>query len=398
MNRHTIAPRRSHCALLFLLAFSVMPLAAQHQWTASLTSGYTVPNSAEWSYIADLSAGVDVAWSRPCVWLVNPPDTLTHHYQLREAFDLGIRGNFSFYPNAIAGQRFGLLGFLREPVLFFTRGRRLSFEMGAGLAYYTNPYSRSHDDANVFIGSALNCLIQCGLSYNHPLRDGSALVLAGKLNHSSNGYLVRPNKGLNYLQLELGYSFPNRYLPSLPADRWILIDSTACHILSNATHLGAYPNHSFFVSYAPGVVRTRTVKVPDRFYYAYTGRVGWQYWVNPCRALGANLDFTYNTTHDGVRNIEHDDYPLPFYLGLCVNYETVFHHLSLHMALATYLLKSDQAYTPYYERLGLFYNFGDDVRRVRHFVGVSIKAHGAHADFIEWHYGLRFRTKKSCET
>ncbi len=393
MREWSIVRSKSFMVLAVVQLLLVSPLHSQHHWTASLTSGYTVPNSSEWRYIADISAGVDVAWSRPCVWLVHSPDTIDPPYHLRQPYELGVRGNFTFFPNAIAGQRIGLLGFISEPLLTFGGGRQLRLEMGAGLAYYTKPYSRSHDEDNVFIGSALNCLIQCGLSYNRPLSDGSALVVAGKFNHSSNGYLVRPNKGLNYLQVELGYRFPHRTLPALPTSEWQLVDSTACRILSTACRQEAYPGHSFFVSYASGVVRTRTIKVPDRLYYAYTGRMGWQYWFTPCRAVGANLDLTYNTTHTGVRNIEHDDYPLPFYVGLCANYETCFHRLSLHLALATYLLKSDQAYTSYYERVGLFYHFGDDVRRIRHFVGVSIKAHGAHADFIEWHYGIRLKTQ-----
>ena len=132
----------------------------------------------------------------------------------------------------------------------------------------------------------------------------------------------------------------------------------------------------------------------DRYHYAYTARVGWQYHFNPVRAVGANVDITYNTTHNGIQNLEHDEYPLPFYVGLCGNYETSYRRLTLHVGLAAYLLKSQQARTPYYERVGLFYDFCDVDRPVRHFVGVSLKAHSAHIDFIEWHYGIRLRMRK----
>lgn len=398
MKLHPDIRRKILWLLVVAQLYTALPLHSQDRWTASFTSGYTVPNSKEWSYIADVSAGMDVAWSRPYIWFVHHPDSSHRQSSFRAPYELGVRGNFTFFPNAIAGQRFGLLGFLREPVLSSPKGRLLSLEMGTGLAYYTNPYRHSYDENNVFIGSALNCFIQLGLSYNHPLSDGSALVVAGKFSHSSNGYLVRPNKGLNYMQLELGYQFPCRTLPDMGSYEWYIVDSSAFRWVATASYFHDYPLHSFFFSYASGCVRTRTPKVRDRLYYAYTGRIGWQYWLNTSRALGANLDFTYNTTHTGVQNIEHDEYPLPFYVGLCANYETRFHHLSLHLAVATYLLKSNQAYTSYYERVGLFYNFGNDVRRLRHFVGVSIKAHGAHADFIEWHYGVSLRTKLNNES
>ena len=118
------------------------------------------------------------------------------------------------------------------------------------------------------------------------------------------------------------------------------------------------------------------------------------YRFNPARAAGINIDLTYNYSHTAVIAHWKENYNLPFYIGLAATYEASYHRLTLHTALAAYLTRSEHGTTPFYERVGLFYNFGKEYHRMRHFVGVSLKSHMAHIDFIEWHYGIRFRVKK----
>lgn len=380
---------------IFLLLFLFSNHSfAQSDLVLSATGCYTIPNSSEWSYIADFGPGVDAAIQLPQVWCLQENDSTVH--LLRRPYNMGLRSNFTYFPNAIAGHRISQSLYLQERLL--ERGQRtFFFEFDFGLACYTNPYSRSHDDANVFIGSYLNCMIQVGLAYRYRFMNRSALWMSAMFAHSSNGYLVKPNKGLNYMQLQMGWQIPRR-LPSqriLDRDNRLQIYDSTCFVYLPIQYpSAAFPRHDLMLSYASGLVKPRTVKVLDHYYYAYTARVGWQYHLNPVRAVGANLDLTYNTTHNGIRNIEHDEYPLPFYVGLCGNYEATYNRLTLHLGLAAYLLRSHQAHTPYYERVGVFYELSKMERPVRHFVGVSLKAHSAHIDFIEWHYGLRFRVGK----
>ena len=110
--------------------------------------------------------------------------------------------NYAHIWNSVAGDRLGLAWTLNGPLI-----GHLSWTYSVGLSMYTKPYSVTHDTNNTFIGSPLNCLIDLGFMYEQPLSERLTLTLTGKLVHSSNGYLYKPNHGLNYLQAELGLRF-----------------------------------------------------------------------------------------------------------------------------------------------------------------------------------------------
>ena len=367
--------------LLFLSLVSLPPLCSQGSdataWhrqsgiTYSLAIGHTIPNSAEWNYISDNYLGVDIAESRTQLWTL-AGDSLSA--LLRRPYQMGLRVNLTCYPNPIAGHKLGLAGFVVEPLLD-VGNHHLGLELDAGFAFYSNPFRLSKDAANVFIGSYINCLIQAGLSYSYTIPQVGDIVLAAKFLHSSNGYLVKPNKGLNYLQTELGFR---------PFRR----SRQAADIRLSASDIHG---GDWFASYAGGMVMPRFVSKRHKYFYVNTARLGWLYHFNAARAAGLNLDLTYNYSFNELHDINNDPYPLPFFVGLAAAYEASYHRLTLHAALASYLLRSDHGTTLVYERLGLFYNIGDQSRRLRQFVGVSLKSHMAHVDFIEWHYGLKFR-------
>lgn len=371
-------------AYIFFLVLVPTALFGQGFHTFSVTGGYTIPNSEEWSYISDRYLGIDIAEARMQHWMF-VDDTAVSGGQrrlLRRPYQMGLRGNFTFYPNAIAGHKFGLAGFVIEPLLE-RGGHSVGLEMDAGFAFYSNPYKHSHDEANVFIGSYVNCLIQIGLSYSYTLSGIGDIVFAGKFVHSSNGYLVKPNKGLNYLQGELGF----RPRPMAGSGTGIGADSRIDYRFSAADIRGG----DWFVSYAPAIVMPRFPSKRHEYYYAHTARMGWLYHFNAARAAGVNLDITYNYSFNELYEIFQEEWPLPFFVGIAAAYEASYHRLTLHTALCAYLLRAERGTTPMYERVGVFYNLGDQTRRLRQFVGVSLKSHMAHIDFIEWHYGIRFR-------
>ena len=356
--------------LLFLTAFGVAH--CQFSMTVAPQLSYTIPNSSEWSYISDISGGLTFSIHRPIRWY----DSVS----LLRKFDMGLQFGASFSPDGIAGQRFCLAPFINQPI--FEHGRHsLMLVMQFGLSAYTRPYRLTADTANVFIGSYINCHIETGAIYRFTLADSSALSFSTTLAHSSNGYLLRPNKGLNYLHFSIGYTLPPHHLNTL-----------------TPSHLHTFtPSHQYldlFASYAPGIVMPRFTGAAQKYYYAHTARLGTLYRFSPKRAVGFDVEMTYNYSHDELIAYHHDPYPLPFYGAIAGAYEATYHRLSLHLALAAYVLHGAVAYTPVYERVGLFYNIGNPANRLRHFVGLSLKSHMAHIDFIEWHYGIFFRVNR----
>ena len=267
-----MTPKTLYLLFSFQILLLMLPKAAggQPDWTLSTTGCMTIPNSAEWGYIADFGPGVDAAVQFPWMWSRQLDDSST--VMLRRPYNLGLRTNFTYFPNAIAGHRLSMSLFVQEALLEGRRGT-LFFEFDYGLAYYTNPYSRSNDERNVFIGSYLNCMIQVGLNYRHLFDDQSALWVGCLFAHSSNGYLKKPNKGLNYMQLQVGYQLPRRQPGQRLTERMERIrtmDGTGYMYVSERYADDAFPRHDLLMSYASGIVRPRTEKMRDRYHYAYT--------------------------------------------------------------------------------------------------------------------------------
>ena len=348
-------------------------VVCQPEKSATVAAGFVVPNSTSLSYVK--GALFSVAYSSAYLqsWEVAPQGG--EYSEIRHPVDFGWRAEMAFFTNPVAGHRFGLTGLMRSSLFSWQHGT-LGMELDLGLAAYTKPYSRTKDKNNVFIGSSLNCLIHAGINYRTTLSEKLDAMLSAKLVHCSCGYLQKPNQGLNYLQCEMSF------IPKQERQvnhRRSVVDTSA----------GA----EWLVSYGQGLVMPRYTGASADYFYAYTARFGSQWRFSPARAAGANIDITYNCSHDALRKFNKDTYKLPFYVGLCANYEAYFNRLSLHLGLAAYLLRSKYGTTPIYERVGVFYNFTNADGNAQ-FVGVSLKSHYAHIDFIEWHYGVKIRMNK----
>lgn len=343
---------RRHLFTLLLAASLAGPVRCQVV-ALSLTGGATIPNKPEWDYILAPAWGVnaDIAWP------ARVEDSA------RAPFALGLRGSCACIPGGIAGSRFGLQGVVTMPLVT----DRLELGLAAGLGLYTRPEERTADPENLFIGSYLNCAIDIGIRYLHPLPDGRHTILAGlSFVHNSNGYLRKPNEGLNYLQCEAGC----RLSPARRTD-------TLCFSGRRAVSAP-------FVTAALGLSVPRHAYAPNgTFYPAYMFQAGYRRAIHPCRSLALTLDASYNFAEYYPFRQAGLAAPVPLLLGTSLMYETHWGPISLRTALGAHLYKSNKDY-PIYERVGIFYHLPDP----RHSIGVALRAYYAHIDFIEWSYSL----------
>ncbi|MBP9990472.1 MAG: acyloxyacyl hydrolase [Bacteroidales bacterium] len=351
--------------LLTCILGSATALFAQPSYyQISGLGAYTIPNSDEYGYIASFSGGVafDVAWNfnRGERW-----------FQLRPDSQFGIRASFLCFDNPIAGHRYVVEGTMRNTLLHFPK-TKLQWLLNCGFSCFTNPYKRSGDQENIFIGSYLNCMIDVGMDCQIGLRNGDVLSLALMLSHSSNGYILKPNQGLNLMQVEVGYQFSTAVDAPDRSDM-------ACVDFERFAH-----SH-FFLSASPAFVKARYPFVDDPYYFAYTLQTGYLYAFSAHRMAGASLDFMYNFSHSDIARSKGVDVPTPLYLGACADYETYWGPFSIRLAMGCYLHKSELESIPVYERVGAYYHFGKSLRQ---FAGISLKAHYAHVDYIEWTYGI----------
>ena len=344
-------------ALLFLWMGGLLSVvnAQPTHYSLSLTEGATIPTQGSPFSGKSPTAGVDA-----CVYWMKSDSSVYWQRFWRYPY-FGIRGNYSYIFNSIAGDRFELAGVFQGQVY-----RNLDWVYSVGASFYTNPYSHSHNPENSFIGSTLNCLIDLGFLYNVPLSNQATLFLAGKLVHTSNGYLYKPNHGLNYLQVELG-------MRMRPAHR---------HLSLPERDTTFRPFGRLFLTFAPGAVMSRNDPIDQIVYYpTYMFQMGYLRYPHPGFAYGAALDLSYNFAHKKLAPA--DEWPV--YPAVTAFGDCLWGPFVLRLGLAHYLAYYPQNWFQYYERVALYYRFGDDLR---HHAGIGMKVHGDHIDFIEWTYGI----------
>ena len=341
-----------------ILAFAITSHAQIH--SGAFTMGYTIPNESKYPYVGQSTYGIEYAYSKRI-------EGGEYWKQFWQWPTFGLRASIANSPNGIAGTRLGVNGFMQVPI-----ANNFEWTLGLGLSAYTKPFAVTHDYRNHFIGSVINCLIDLGVLYRIPIQDIGSADISLRFLHSSNGYLQKPNQGLNFVQFGMGYSFAPNGMAS----------HSSFDINENPNH---YPlKNSLFISVAPGIVQSRITNIFN-YYYTYTVQFGYMRRFHPCMAYGINLDIMQNGSHPMWLEAIDEYYPLPFYLGICANYECYFGPFSVRLSLGTNLTYSSLVSLPFYEHVGGFYHFGD---KLKQYAGLSLKAYAAHIDYIEWTYGI----------
>ncbi|SFQ41655.1 acyloxyacyl hydrolase [Hymenobacter arizonensis] len=255
----------------------------------------------------------------------------------------------------------------------FSHGPRhdLSFRLGTGLAYITNPYNRETNYRNNMSSSAFNATIQLRFEYDYALTPRLGLLAGLGLNHYSNGATSKPNLGANLPTLVLGLNYHEfRAVPRVNANAPAPAD------------LGrTFYNVSTSLGY-----RQRVERDPRKFaVYSLTAAVGRR--VNRKSNLVAGVDGFYDTsltaqlkdtTRAGIK------YPDVKKAGVFVGHELLFGRLAFVSHLGIYAYSPYKSSTFYYERLGLKYQFTNVA-----FGSVDLKVHRGSADVIEFRIGAR---------
>lgn len=344
--------------LLCVVAASWMLARGQNShWEVGLNGSYAAPNNFNMMEYACGAASVDVTWvSRQAG---NEYWQLYKHYP-----SFGLRGSFAFIPEALYGHRIGVVGLVRAPI-----GKWVDYSFGMGLSTYTKARCFTGDEENIFISSAVSCLIDVGLNF----RIGDNVLLNASLLHSSNGMLYKPNKGVNFLQVGVAAKLGNRYEKELDWEHSrTLIDSVP-----------AFPEKEWSVAFSGGAVMSRD-SLMDGYYPCYDLTFYFQRYMNPLFAIGGAVDFWFTGSDWNLIRRDQSNYRIPLYLSGMGMMEFFWGPLSLKAGVGLTVIASNQQTIPVYERVGAYYNFG------RNYMGVALNAHGGRIEFIEWTYGRRF--------
>lgn len=340
-------------AALIAIAGKAQELPCLHSWDVSINSGYMMPNNGQYSDNSSITYGMDVTmWNRGID---------TSYWRVRRHFpSFGVKVSYAYIPKSLAGDRIGLTGLLRQSL-----GKREKWEwtLGLGLSAYTRPRSITGDTNNIFIGSLVNCLIDLGITY----RPAEQLYVAAHVLHTSNGMLMWPNMGLNYFQLDLGYTFGSR-IPDLPYPNSKTVPS---------------PQNEFGIAFSPGCVMSRDRDF-DGYYFCYDLSLYLEHYTSPTFAFGGAVDLWYNFCDTRHLDREEGVYRLPLYVSAMAMMEFFWGPLSVKAGAGPVIVGSPQVTTPFYERAGAYYNWNHN------YLGVAVNAHGGRVEFVEWTYGHRF--------
>ncbi|RYG55801.1 hypothetical protein EON66_04415, partial [archaeon] len=110
------------------------------------------------------------------------------------------------YHNPVLGQSYAATVYLSKAFLR-TRRQDLSFRLGTGLAWFTNPFDLQTNRKNIIVSSSLNATMQLRLEYDYALTPHLGVLLGVALNHYSNGATTKPNFGINLPSVVLGLNY-----------------------------------------------------------------------------------------------------------------------------------------------------------------------------------------------
>ncbi|GAA4365158.1 hypothetical protein GCM10023185_35240 [Hymenobacter saemangeumensis] len=274
------------------------------------------------------------------------------------------------FHNPTLGSAFAISPYLSKSFWRTTR-HDVSFRVGAGLAYLTNPYSQQANHKNTINSSAINATLQMRLEYDYALTPQLGLLVGLALNHYSNGATTRPNFGVNLPTVVLGLNYhqqrpaltinPNAPKPEDVGQNFYSLSTSIGFVQRNESDLNKYLVNSVTAAIGRRVNRKSNLLAGVEGFYD--------------RSLKATLQ---DTTRAGVKQ------PDVKKAGVFVGHELLFGRLAFVSHLGFYVYAPYKSNTPYYERLGLKYHFTEQL-----FGAVDLKIHRGAADVIEFKAGVK---------
>ena len=259
------------------------------------------------------------------------------------------------------------------------RGRRsdVIFKIGAGLGFSTNPYERETNNKNNVVGSTVTFTMQGRLGYNYKINDRLKLTSALSLTHFSNGAFQMPNKGINIISANLGFSY-------------LLADHSRSEFrerpVGDIDHKDEDKKLHYNISVFAGV--REIIPIGGKKYPFINTVLYLDKKLNKKSALLLGADFFYSWAVKQeiktARELEEGENPDFKRAGITFGHELFVSKVSLLTQLGVYIYRPFKSGEPIYQRYGLKYYFNDKV-----FSGVFLRAHYGVAQNVEWGLGIR---------
>ena len=278
--------------------------------------------------------------------------------------------------NAVLGQAFGAYGFLEFPFAE-NRFHVLTFKISSGLGYITKVFDQEENPKNVAVSTHINALICLGLQGRIKLGAKHQLLYSIDMTHLSNGSYQVPNLGLNMPYVGLGYAYNFKsversvYAPdTLPAirPRWLKNwNFTALAIVS-----------------AKEVFPTGEKKYP-----VYALSLSERKIFRPKVGMELSLDLISKQAIYGYKSYIPKNQWKIFQVGIFAGYVLPLDKFHFVLGMGAYVKDRYNPDNGLYHRLGMRYQFGNGL-----IANLTLKAHWAKADYVEWGIGYTFKHKR----
>jgi hypothetical protein len=271
---------------------------------------------------------------------------------------------------SVLGDAAGLLYIINFPLSYRSDNFRISFRLGTGLGWVTNKFDRIENHQNLLISSHINAAIQ--LDFESRIKIAKSLYTNFDIGitHFSNGSFKTPNLGINNASASIGLNY---YLPE---------NKISTHTINIPT---SYKKYHFEILLAAG--SDQRDPPGGNSFFASTLSFTALKQTSPKALNGISLDVFYDLS---VKSRILTD-SIPFHSnfdairsGIYFDHEQLLGRTSIVVGLGTYIIDHYKKDGNIYDRFGFKFRLSENI-----FANVTLKAHYAKADFVEWGIGVK---------
>ena len=292
--------------------------------------------------------------------------------------DVGFSFAYQDYKSDIVGKLYSIYAHYNFYLLNRESKNQLMLRAGIGLAYNTNPYDKENNNKNISFGTHINSSTYFKLYYQRERLFKNVGVNAGlTFIHASNSNVKSPNTGLNTWGITVGVNY------NLEDEENELTEH-------NITNKYTEPI-KYNVVFRTGVQESELIGSGLHPFFVFSGYADKRVSRKSAIQLGTDIFISprlkdyieyYHINFPGESDASTSDIAR---IALYVGHELFVNKFSVIAQLGYYIYYPFEYEARYYERLGLKRYFGD-----KWFAAVSLKAHAANAETVEFGVGLRF--------
>ncbi|MFV0531207.1 MAG: acyloxyacyl hydrolase [Flavobacteriales bacterium] len=289
--------------------------------------------------------------------------------------DFGVSFIYQDFKNDVLGEDYGLYGHYNFYIGNRTKNRNdFLFRLGVGLAYNTNPYDKAKNSKNTAFGGHLSASIYAMANYKRRITKNISAQTGFTFMHYSNGNTKAPNNGVNLFGVNVGVNYN---LNASEKEYQYHEKTTFKEPLRYNVVLRGGVNESDIINSGLFPFFTGSFYVDKRLSHLSAVQLGADVFVS---------EFLKEyVKYKNVIENKNDDPNEYVRVAVIAGHELFINKLSVITQVGIYLYDPVGFESIFYERIGLKRYFGKKI-----FGTVSLKAHAARAEAIEFGIGARF--------